>query len=619
MGDPLTPEQIADFRARIAGQAAGDYVRGPSAPSATAAEPPGLYDRLVNSPNPDDFLPRTARSLDRLADHPTIRGVVGGAAVLSSGNPASFVTSLGDSRERLGNELGSKVASSLARTDPRAVQLQPMAPLSLDMPSSPTLAQARAPAAAGGGYGSAGGGMGDLAARYKQAQMNQFGTLDRERDLTERQGEVVGERIDKQALLEEMNAGRKEREAELMADARKKVDAQHAAFLARNEQLTAEIGAQKIDPSKILGDKSMGEKFALVLAGMASGFTGQGPQFMGQLNSMIDQGVKAQMANVDNLKAQLGARQNLFGQMMQESGDQRVAELQTRNLMWEAAKQKLGADAARLGIPEVTLNAERAMNEIERTQQNPLRLQMTGDALKSAQAAAGAAAAARAAAEDKAFKRSLEVAHLRNETVKTDAEASREANKAQGDDNGRFVTTGQDKDGNPTGYLARNEAAAEKQEGTRKSNEKLLGLIEEAQKVRTEQGTTGRLGHKLNPLAAAGAVTPEWETKMKILRGRMTGAIKEADSLGTLDAGSQAYADALTGGDSLTGVGGKADDQLRAFAESLRKSAETDARGSGGARATRVVDPATGRERTVITGAPNAPRAAMPGSVTVKR
>src|SRR6185369_1569002 len=111
-------------------------------------------------------------------------------------------------------------------------------------------------------------------------QTNQLGTFDQERDLVERRGELQSERIDKVAQLEELNAARKHRDAEVMAQHQGQVQAKHEAFLARNEELANQIGAEKIDPDKIMADKSLGQKFALVISGALSGAIGQGPQAM---------------------------------------------------------------------------------------------------------------------------------------------------------------------------------------------------------------------------------------------------------------------------------------------------------------------------------------------------
>lgn len=418
MGGELTPEQLEQFRSNLAGPG-GDYVRGPNAPA-----PYVVPQAATPAPEEPDGFASKLRSVGRLASNPAVRNFV--APFMAGPDAAAGATkylmgrgldaTFGPRQAAPFVDDGSTTVSApgATRGGPPMVNLSPLpAGPELQMPNTPTLAQMRGPASAAGGYG--GGGpnpLTGLAGAYKQAQTNQFGTLDEQRDLVERRGELQGARIDQTAHLEELNAARKQRDAEVMQEHQAQVQQKHDAFLQRNEELANQIGAEKIDPSRVIGDKSIGEKISLMLAGVLSGAAGQGPQFMARMDGLVDQGVKAQMANADNLKAKLSARQNLFGQMMAESGDRRVAETQTKQLIWEALKQKMAADSARLGIPEVTNNAELTMNEIVDKRINPLRVQMTGDAYKTAVQQAQAAAQAQRAAEDRAFSRAMQVAEL---------------------------------------------------------------------------------------------------------------------------------------------------------------------------------------------------------------
>lgn len=425
----ISQAELANFRAKLDQDAADDYVRPPTAPvvavpPSQVAPPPveaGLGDRIDGSGG-------------RLVANPAVRSFFLPAA--------SGISVAGGLGERLGSAgmgaLGynaARDATSFNRDQPPApTQLAPMAPLDLTVPASPTLAQMRGPTSASGGYGAGGpGGGAGLAAAYKQMQTNQLGTINEQKDIVERGGELHAERIGKTADLEELAAARKQRDAEVMAEHQEKVGAQHDAFLQRNQQLADQIGAEKIDPSRVIGDKSVGEKISLLIAGILSGANGQGPQFLGRLDSMIDQGVKAQMANADNAKAKLSARQSVFGQMMAETGDRRVAEMQTKNLMYEAVKQKLSSDAERLGIPEVQNNAALAVNTLTETKSNPLQTQMAADALKAFQQQAAANASLQRQNEDRAWNRGKDVFEMGIKKQQADTEqmkAQSEANKS---------------------------------------------------------------------------------------------------------------------------------------------------------------------------------------------
>ena len=412
----MTPQEEAQFRARLDQQTQDDYVRGPS-PAKDAAfrarlaanDAPVPTTGTESDPHADDFVTRTKASLGRLYNNPAIRGM----ARMADPSGATSAAAYGAEKLMSPDVRQPTSFTREAEGGPQHVDLAPMASNDLTMPSAPTLAQQARARAPGGGFGGVGGSsLGGLAADYKNAQLNQVGTFDRERDLAERRGELQGERINKMSDMQEIDAARKTRAAEVEAQHQAQVTQKHEAFLARNQELADQIGNEKIDPGKIMANKSLGEKISLTIAGALSGFAGQGPQFMQRMDNMISEGVKAQMANVDNQKAKLSARQTLFGQMMAESGDRRTAEMQTRQLMWDAVNQKMKADAERLGIPEVTNNAELMSNDIIEKKLDPLRVQMTGAALQAAKAQAAANAAAQSAAEHLAWQRSMDVAHL---------------------------------------------------------------------------------------------------------------------------------------------------------------------------------------------------------------
>lgn len=407
------------FRDKLAADTNQDYVRPPTPP---AAPPP------VAPPAQLGVLDRTEQSARRLAANPAIQ-TIGSGLALAGGLPlgAAYLASPGMNS-------APRDTTSFTRENPQpdVVQLKPMAPLSLDVPTVPTLAQQRGVASPGMGGG---GGMGDygigaLSRAYRQSLLNQQGTFNEEKDLVERKGELQGEKIDKMAGLTELEAAQKQRRAELEEQHQAQVAQQHDAFLARNEELANQIASEKIDPNRLMASKSAGDKAMWLISGILNGAAGKGDQVLKRIDDQITEDIRQQQAAVDNKKASLSARQNLFGQMMQESGDRRVAEMQTRNLMLESYKTALAARADRLGIPEVAVNAQLAMNGITQQKQNPLQSQMAKDALASAQAQASANAAAQHAAEMQAWNRSMEVAKLGlekqkvdNETLKTQAEA----------------------------------------------------------------------------------------------------------------------------------------------------------------------------------------------------
>ncbi len=382
-----TPEEIEAMRAAI---------NGPQEPSKF-----------------DAALSRVRDSGLRLAENPAMQMLQG------VGNPMSGLMHSAGNYAVNKLHIGQRSPTEFTREmegGPQPLDLKPMAsgpePV---LPNTPTLAAGYGTGAAQHGRTGGPGGMsamGGLAGAYRGAQENQFRSFNNEQDLVERRGELVAERTDKMAELQELDAARKQRDAEVKGQYDAQIAQKHEVFLARNQELADQIGAEKIDPAKVIGDMGVGQKLGLLIAGALSGAAGQGQQFLSRLDTMVDQGVKAQMANADNKKAKLSARQSVFDRMMAETGDRRVAEQQTRALIYESVKQKMGADAERLGIPEVLNNAELTRNAIDETKINPLRVQMTGEALRAAQQQAAAAAAAQRQAEDRAWERGMKIAEL---------------------------------------------------------------------------------------------------------------------------------------------------------------------------------------------------------------
>ncbi len=130
--------------------------------------------------------------------------------------------------------------------------------------------------------------------------------------------------------------------------------------------------------------------------------------YLARLDRVIDRDIKAQETDLETKKSAIGARNTTFGQMIAESGDRRLASMQTRNLLYEAAQLSIKSQADRLGIPEIRAQSLLAINEIDQKQ-----AAMDEDFKKHAfmlaqQQAAAGAAAARAAeqrATDLAFKK----------------------------------------------------------------------------------------------------------------------------------------------------------------------------------------------------------------------
>lgn len=383
-----TPEEIAAFRARLAG---GSDVTA--------------FDRKASD---------VAGSLQRLGQT-QFAGIAG-----SVGNPmAPMIHAAGEQAALAqGGGLGglshaTQAAIANRPADP-PTELQPMATTMPDVQAAPTLKDQLMAKLQGRG-GGGGPGLGGLYSEWRTARGSQLGDFETDKKLASQMGDDRSTRVEAVAMLQQQQAAKMQRDAEVASQEEAKAAQRHEAFLQRNADLADDIGRQQIDPKRLVNNQSTGEKIGTILGaalgGLTSGVNGGPNQFLQQFDREIDRDIAAQQAAIDNKKTALGARQSVFGQMMQETGDRRLAAMQTRNLMYESAKQDIMAQADQLGIPEIRTNAEQAVSEIQH-RQDALNAQLKGEDLQRQQAAAAAAASSQRAAEENAWKRQMEVAKL---------------------------------------------------------------------------------------------------------------------------------------------------------------------------------------------------------------
>jgi hypothetical protein len=265
--------------------------------------------------------------------------------------------------------------------------------------------------------------MGGLLADYRNAQRNQVDTMGHGADLALESGQnratAQTQMADLRAAQAEQMRLDAERQAQIEADA----NARHEAFLAQSQKMADAISANNIDPTRFLRNADAKTQFIVglgaALGGANAAANGGSNQFLDRLDGIMDRDFKTQLANADNQRSALSARNTVFGQIMAQTQDRRLADMQARDLMYTAMKNKLLSDADRLGVPEIMTQAKIAANEIE-NKQAALQTQIAQQSYQSAVAAAQAAAAQRAAAEKAAWERSLEIMKLNLEQQKID-------------------------------------------------------------------------------------------------------------------------------------------------------------------------------------------------------
>jgi hypothetical protein len=386
-----TPEEIQAFRLKMAGNSVAPLGKGLTE-----------FDKKASD---------VSASLSRVADKVPFLPSVGASS------PATPMVR--DAAEQL--DLNRKGGIGSLSTATQSALAKPQAPEQLQALNSPTPDVQAAPSLKeqllsklrGGGGG--GPGTGGLYAAFQSARKRQLGDFDTDKELAIEQGENKAQHTMTMAEWLQADAAERQRHAQIDMDAQEAAHQKTQDLIGRNQQLADDIGKQKIDPSRLAKNMGTGERISHVLGsalgGFLRGFQGGENKTLERFDHAVSQDIQAQLNEIDNKKAQLGARQNLVAQMIQETGDRRLGVLAARNLYYEAAKQKLAATDAQLGVPEITTAAKQTANVFQH-QQDGMNAQFTGEALRVAQAQAAAQAAAQKAAEREAWQRQMDLAKL---------------------------------------------------------------------------------------------------------------------------------------------------------------------------------------------------------------
>ena len=209
-------------------------------------------------------------------------------------------------------------------------------------------------------------------------------------------------------------------------EAIQRVEAANAAktfadYSAETQRQIDEVRAKKIDPNE--GHHSSEETFINVLGGALGGmYMGLNHQtqnpFLEQLNKQIDQRIRVQESNRQNMREGIADRKGVLAEMRATYKDEQLAKLQARNLYYEAAKEDLAGQAATYDSPAIQARADQAINAISREQS---KLDINEAMRKAAAAAAAATAAEHRRQID--FENRLKLQHMQNETLTAGANA----------------------------------------------------------------------------------------------------------------------------------------------------------------------------------------------------
>lgn len=163
--------------------------------------------------------------------------------------------------------------------------------------------------------------------------------------------------------LDELQAEKVEREAEREQE-RLKVEADL-------DQATKDLGSTKIDPKRFWANKSTGEKIlaglTLAISGYAQGLAGRGgpaPALQMMQKAMNDD-IADQKSQYGIKKEELGGKKSAYGRMLDKYKNEDAAMAATKSAIYERMQNELGSMAARRQGTQASVNAEKAMAQLE--------------------------------------------------------------------------------------------------------------------------------------------------------------------------------------------------------------------------------------------------------------
>ncbi len=451
-----------------------------------------------------------------------------------------------------------------------------------------------------GGTGG-GGGVPRGPSDYSKGMAGMRGTYDKDKVATQEEADAEKARANAIAVGSAAVAQQK-----LDDQALQQMEAQNAAmrfadYSAETQRQIDDVRAKKIEPNRQYADtgSAIMAIIGATLGGMYQGLNKlEKNPFIEQMNKNIDRDIAVQESNLRTQKEGIGERRHLLAEMRATYKDENVAKLQARNLYYEGAKEAIAAQAAGFESPVIQARADHAINALSR-EQSKLDIQ---EALRKAAMAAAAAAAAEARRQ-KDFENRLKMDEHQRKWFEAEGTYEKGQREKGGGDVARFVGTGKDADGNPTGYLERNAEGAKERENARIGTASLITKIDSALEIRAGEGAIGRTINRSNPDQPIQLYTPEWQTKIRGLKAEMLTDWAHAKKLGVLSTSDRELGDAAIG--DLESRGDKGDVSLRQLKSLMQKALDAEANEAAGARATKIVE--NGRERIVMHGTSNAP------------
>lgn len=597
----MSPEELARAQAYYGGA-------GISSQAPPPIDPASYYGPPAPPPAPAD-LPVT--DLGELGGPPVSSPALSNPA----GTPQSFWNGTGNSAPSRGAFAPVAVAADpvpapVAPAGPSITALLARGPAPSDLekpavPSGASDAAAKALAHFGGAGGKpkpSGGGGGVAGPRgpsdYEKGTKALRGTYDEDKGATQRGAtaeedranliasgaqDIAKQKMDDQAI-QQMEA----------ANARQHFD----DYSAETQRQIDDVRSKRIEPNRAYSDTGSAVLAAIggALGGLYQGINKLSSNpFIDQMNKNIDRDIAAQETDLRTQKEGIGERKGLLAEMRATYKDEALAKLQARNLYYEGAKEELAARAAEYDSPAIQSRADLAITALTREQ---TKLDIN-EAIRKA-AAAQAAGAAAEAMRQRDFENRLKLHHAQTEDRKLDIEEGKTGREAGKEDNQRFVSTGKDAQGNPTGYLEGNAERAKERETATIAAQKLLKQLDRVQAIRNEQGTGGRIASE----AVHGLYDTKAANELAVLESEMTTTAAQAAHLGALSESDRGLMTAKFR--NMNSPGSGADERLDEIRRITQAGLDAESESAAGARATKYVGK-DGREHIVVHGTSNAP------------
>ncbi len=271
----------------------------------------------------------------------------------------------------------------------------------------------------------------------KAGQKGILGAYDSEKAATldEERAHAAGmlERAEKEQQL----AREKEEDSAILNQHQAQFEDRFGKEMEEAQRQLQEVREMKVDPLAAEREAGVGSIQAVIgglIGGLYQGVTKSAENpFLAQLNKTIDRKISAQEKNINSARSSAEGQFNLLGQMRGSFKDAQTARFQTKQMYYEAAKQRIEAEAAGHDVGRVKADADKAVAGIDLLQKQSAK--KFAEEAQARAAAAGAAALAKQKADREWQFKEAEMKHLAAQTALLDAQS-----KHVGEPKGEEVT-----------------------------------------------------------------------------------------------------------------------------------------------------------------------------------